>query len=132
MSHRVALRSTFGGCLSIKERPSWCFAIRFTSREEEKVMYLRILAVIVVLACAFSPATQADDHETMTLEEFQEFGELVVGRWVVDIKFCITAGPEFRSEQLFATWRCALPSGTAGRARARRPQKSHGAEDSFR
>lgn len=50
-------------------------------------MYLRILAVIVVLACAFSPATRADNQETMTLEEFQEFGELVMGRWVVDIKF---------------------------------------------
>jgi hypothetical protein len=46
---------------------------------------ITLSVALSLLVCASNAL--ADHHETSTFEEFQEMGELAVGRWVGDIKF---------------------------------------------
>ena len=48
---------------------------------------LRAATLIALMLLGTASTLMADHHETSTFDEFQEFGELLVGRWVGDIKF---------------------------------------------
>jgi len=47
-------------------------------------MLTRVFAVIILAFLA--AAVAADHHETSSMEEFKEFGNLLEGRWIIDVK----------------------------------------------